>query len=445
MNARHLSRTLFLVSAAALALAAPRAAAQTPVSPALAVETFDSAWAAIERTHFDTTFGGVDWQALRGELRPRAEAAKTNEALRAVLGDMLGRLKQSHFVVIPGDVQAALDQSASAPAGPTRGDAGLELRLVGERFLVTRVAPGGAADAAGVKPGWSVEAVRGRTAEEVRAWLGRLPATTDPRTVRTYGQAVLARGLSGAAGEAVEARFRDGADRPVTATLTLKPAPGQPTRFGNLPEMQAHAGHERITLEDGTTVGVIRFNIWMPVLSARLDAAVDSLRDADGIVVDLRGNPGGVGGMAAGFAGHFAERRDTLAIMRMRGSTLYLPVIPRARPYTGPVAILTDAQSASTSEFFAGGMQKLGRARVFGETTAGQALPAHLRRLPNDDVLMHAVADFVGPTGERFEGVGVTPDVAAPPTREALLAGRDPALEAAARWISEQRRARPAP
>jgi carboxyl-terminal processing protease len=106
------------------------------------------------------------------------------------------------------------------------------------------------------------------------------------------------------------------------------------------------------------------------------------------------------------------------------------------RPFAGPVAILTDALSISTSEIFAGGMQKIGRAKVFGETTAGQALPALTRPLPGGDVMIHAYADFIGPGGFRMEGGGVPPDVHAPPTREALLAGRDPALEAALRWIA---------
>jgi carboxyl-terminal processing protease len=109
------------------------------------------------------------------------------------------------------------------------------------------------------------------------------------------------------------------------------------------------------------------------------------------------------------------------------------------RPYAGPVAVLTDAMTASTSEFFAGGLRQLGRVRVFGEPTAGQALPAWALKLPNGDVLMHAVADFTGPRGMRWEGEGVTPDVPAPPTRAALLAGRDPALQAALEWIARER------
>ena len=105
------------------------------------------------------------------------------------------------------------------------------------------------------------------------------------------------------------------------------------------------------------------------------------------------------------------------------------------QPFAGPVAILVDALSGSASECFAGGMQSLGRVRVFGQRSMGQALPALFARLPNGDVLIHAYGDFVTADGTRLEGRGVVPDEAVPLDRAELLAGRDRTLEAALAWI----------
>jgi carboxyl-terminal processing protease len=194
------------------------------------------------------------------------------------------------------------------------------------------------------------------------------------------------------------------------------------------------------------TVGVVRFNLWMPVLAARFDEAVDRFRSADGMVVDLRGNLGGVAGLVMGTAGHFLDRRVDLGTMKTRESEMRFYANPRlvtadgrrVTPFAGPLAILVDARTASTSEVFAGGLQDLGRARVFGSRTAGAVLPALMERLPSGDVLYHAVADYRTPSGVVLEGRGVIPDEIVPVTREDLLAGRDAALEAALDWMARE-------
>jgi carboxyl-terminal processing protease len=159
-----------------------------------------------------------------------------------------------------------------------------------------------------------------------------------------------------------------------------------------------------------------------------------------------------------GTAGHFLNDTLPLGYMRARGvgnrvSELRFKANPRrvrpdgsrVEPYAGPLAILTDEMSASTSEFFAAGLQGVGRARVFGSNTAGQALPAAIIRLPTDDMLMHVFADFTGPGGVRIEGRGVQPDEVVPDTRADLLAGRDAPLRAALAWITGATRARTHP
>jgi carboxyl-terminal processing protease len=448
---------IFLAVLALAAVSAPAAAqshrraaparAGTPITPALAAATFDTAWSVIDRSLWDTTVANGRWAQARTDLRPRALGARTVEELRGVLGEMVGRLGYSHFEVIPGDVQQRLSENQSAGTG----DAGMEVRLVGDRILVTSVDSAGPAAEAGVRAGWTLDAVGTRTAREMMALVDRVPAAREARGRQLYAWMTASAALRGEPGSKVTVRFLDGADRPVTRELTRRERAGvQMVKFGNLPPLAVSWGSRRLRGEDGTTAGLIRFSYWMPPVVEKLNAAMDSLRDTDGMIIDLRGNLGGVGAMAPGFAGHFLDRVDTLGIMVTRTGTLYLVSYPRTvdmqaravRPFSGPVAVLTDAMSASTSEFFAGGLQQLRRVRVFGEPTAAQALPAYMQKLPDGDVLIHAVADFTGKTGKRFEGLGVTPDVAAPPTRDALLAGHDPALDAALAWISEVKRGR---
>src|SRR5262249_54081145 len=191
------------------------------------------------------------------------------------------------------------------------------------------------------------------------------------------------------------------------------------------------------------TAGVIRFNVWMATVDAEFQRAMDGMRGANGIVIDLRGNPGGLAAMLMGISGHFVGERVTLGVMKTRDNELRFVANPRlvsangerVQPFSGPVAILVDSMSGSASECFAGGMQSIGRARIFGQTSMGQALPALFDRLPNGDVLIHAYGDFVTANGTRLEGRGVIPDQPVPLTRADLLANRDATLDAALEWI----------
>jgi carboxyl-terminal processing protease len=149
--------------------------------------------------------------------------------------------------------------------------------------------------------------------------------------------------------------------------------------------------------------------------------------------------------MVMGFGGYFVDSVRSLGTMKMRDLSLRFVINPqRSRndgstmsPFTGPVAILVDPITASTSEIFAAGMQRIGRACVFGERTAGAALPALMNRLPSGDVFVHAVADFTDPEGKRIEGAGAVPDLEIPLSAEALSRGEDQAMDAAVRWLVE--------
>jgi carboxyl-terminal processing protease len=218
-------------------------------------------------------------------------------------------------------------------------------------------------------------------------------------------------------------------------------------KFGNLPPLPAAFDATERTLADGRCVGIMRFEYWLPPVMPALDRAVDATRQCAGMIVDLRGNLGGVAGMMMGVAGHFLRDPQTLGVMRTHGEEMRFVANPRratdagavVEPFAGNLAILVDGLSASTSEMFAAAMQALGRARVFGERTAGEALPAMATRLPTGDVLMHVVADFVAPDGSRIEGRGVIPNEVVPLTANDLAAGRDAPLDAALHWIERTR------
>jgi carboxyl-terminal processing protease len=173
-------------------------------------------------------------------------------------------------------------------------------------------------------------------------------------------------------------------------------------------------------------------------LSKTFEDAVTGCANCKGFVIDVRGNPGGIGGLAMGIAGWFIDRSGTqLGTEYLRAATIKFVVFPRPQTFRGPLAVLVDGCSASTAEIFAQGLKDVGRARVFGTRTAGAALPSIIERLPNGDGFQYAIANYISQGGKPLEGFGVTPDEEVQVTRRQLLDGEDSALEAAIHWIQK--------
>ena len=107
----------------------------TPDQQRLNIESFEHVWTTVRDKHWDPKLGGLDWQAVRDELRPRVEHATTMEQARAAMDDMLARLKQTHFAIVPAVVYEEIGGAKG------EGRTGMELRVVEGHALVVSVEP----------------------------------------------------------------------------------------------------------------------------------------------------------------------------------------------------------------------------------------------------------------------------------------------------------------
>jgi carboxyl-terminal processing protease len=436
-------------------------AADLPGAPsATAYATFDEVWSTVDTMHFDPDHNGVDWEAMRLEYRPRIEDTRSDKDVRKVLRAMLAELGQTHFVIMPSENAATSsddESSETSDESPSSdpGTAGLRFGWLGEEAIVIAVSPDSPAAEAGVRPGWIVERVDGELIGEGLSRLRRFSIESKSPMAEYEALARLNANLSTSIGEEVEFDFRDGNDAVVCKQLTFVKPKGVPVRFGLLPEVNTLTESRILSPAELETWGVeegpngwpeivhLSFNVWMFPILVPIAETVDAHRDADGFVIDLRGNPGGLGGLAMGVAGHFLAEPESLGSLEQRDASMEFTVNPQRAtpdgrlvdPFAGPVMILTDRMSASTSEVFAAGLQQLDRATVVGRPSAGAALPAHLTILSNGDTFMFAVADFIGPAGHSIEGTGVQPDRLVKIERARLLAEGDPDLAEAVRSI----------
>jgi carboxyl-terminal processing protease len=393
------------------------------------VETFDKVWQTVNKTFWDPEFCGTDWTAVRETYKPLVAAATTQSEARQVMKQALEQLGESHFYIIPAELYEDME---SGPKG--RGECGFRIRVRDGHIFVVKVIPDSPGENAGIKCGWELLTAGD---SELQPFVKKLEAEyKSSRTLSSKLSSAVSGRLRGEIGEELSLRFLDGERKEHVLSLSLSEPPGHKTVFSNLPPAWVDIRAERLADD----VGYISLNIFMdPTFTmGEFNKAMASFQDCRGVVLDLRGNGGGIAGMAPGIAGWFvSEKNKSLGEMITRDSNINLLVRPRMNAYLGPLAILVDGLSASTSEFLAAGLQDLGRARVFGSRSAGAALVANMIRLPNNDGFEYAFADYESAGGLRIEGTGITPDVEVPYSRESLLEGEDMALAAAIAWIKE--------
>lgn len=420
------------------------------------VASFDHVWQTILDHQWDPDFDRAGWDEQRERLRPRVEAAWTDGEARAAMNELIASLGKSHFGIIPSEAYEVItpdedDDAASSGTGDVSesgqpddrpkpdagpGDTGIWVRLRGGELLVVRVREGSPGEAAGVEPGWVIERIgrldAGRLIEAAETSAGVQRADT------IAAMASEAR-LSGREGTSVEVAFRTPAGVEKTLEIERGPEPGEKVRFGNLPD--ARVFQETKSLEGG--VGYYTLNIFLdpPRVMPAFEAFIREYLDAPGLVIDMRGNHGGIITMSMGMGGWLVDTPNLyLGTLRAQNTELRLVLNPRDVTYEGPVAVLIDEESISNAELLAAGLKDIGRARVFGSRSAGLLLPSVVELLPNGDGFQYAFADYTSASGESPEGVGVEPDETVLETPGTLSGGGDPVLEAALEWIGAQGR-----
>jgi carboxyl-terminal processing protease len=401
-----------------------------PKQKAAAMESFEIVWRTVRDRHPDPKLNGLDWQAIHDSTLPLIAGAESMDEVRGTLTAMLAKLSASHYAIIPAEVYKPVVEQTDAATGTA--SPGITPVVIDGKTIVGSVDPDSPAARAGVRPGMVLESIGGAKVEPMLELAGTLKESDAHRIV----QRSVSRRLSGPASQPLELEVVDADGKTKHLEVERAEPKGKLVTFGNLPEQRVV--FESRALSSGA--GYIRFNEFLdPVsLMPQFEAAVRGFAKAPGIVLDLRGNPGGIGIMAMGVAGFFVDKPgQKLGEMKMRETTLKFVIFPRPQTYRGRLAILVDEGSASTTEILAQGLQDLQRARIFGTRTAGAALPSDIVRLPDGDGFQYAQASYTSEKGLVLEGNGVTPDVEVRQTQGAFLDGHDLVIEAAEKWIAQ--------
>lgn len=145
---------------------------------------------------------------------------------------------------------------------------------------------------------------------------------------------------------------------------------------------------------------------------------------AQGIVLDLRGNPGGLLREAVNVASVFIES-GTIVSVQERGQDRQSYVASGGALTDLPLVVLVDGSSASASEIVAGAVQDLGRGRIVGVSTFGKGTVQTVRPLLDGAGIKFTTAEYFTSSGDSIEGVGIEPDRVVSEGEEQLAAAQE--------------------
>jgi hypothetical protein len=133
-------------------------------------------------------------------------------------------------------------------------------------------------------------------------------------------------------------------------------------------------------------------------------------RRATGVILDLRGNPGGLLDEAVETASAFLDGGTVVSYTRRSGAPVVLDALGKG-DVTTPLVVLVDGGTASAAEVLAGALQDRGRAVLVGSRTFGKGTVQEPRALTDGSALELTVARYATPSGRSLDGVGLAPDI----------------------------------
>jgi carboxyl-terminal processing protease len=274
-----------------------------------------------------------------------------------------------------------------------------------------------------------IEVFDGSPARRAGIERGDVITAVDRRSLRGLSQNRAVALIKGEPGSDVTLRIlHDGREREVSLTRAVISVP---------------AVASRIAEEGGRRFAVVKLAQFSSGAHAELYTAIRKAlrKGVKGIVLDLRGNPGGLVNEAQLVASAFLEDGKIVTTKGRSVPTRTLKATGDAVAGRTPVVVLVDKDSASASEIVAGALQDRGRAPVVGTPTFGKGVFQQVVELSNGGALDITAGQYYTPKGRNLggkgtaKGAGLQPDIRAqddPDTK------RDEALHTALRELARE-------
>ncbi|MCP9821464.1 S41 family peptidase [Cyanobium sp. L1E-Cus] len=343
-------------------------------------EVIDQTWQIVFRDYLDINgkYKPEQWRSLRRDVLAKSYGSP-KEAYEAIRG-MLGSLDDPYTRFLdPREFKEMQIDTSGELSG-----VGIQLSLDKETKNLVVVSPieGSPASRAGVQPKDVIVAIDGKST----------------KGMSTEDAVKLIRGQAG-----------------TTVTLTLK----RKAQTLELPltreRIELHAvDHQINTSADGVKVGYIRLKQFNATATKDMRQAVRDLEEkgAQGYVLDLRSNPGGLLMASVEIARQWLNEGTIVSTKTRDGIQDVKRANGRALT-TKPMVVLVNEGSASASEILSGALQDNNRAVLVGQKTFGKGLVQSVRGLSDGSGMTVTIAKYLTPSGRDIHKHGIDPDVTA--------------------------------